>query len=179
GSVRNTKSVGPSCKSNGTALLPIGFAGFSGWFAFSSMPVPSSYNVIENVFVTPACAPAHASFPNSGTLIQRILNAFTFAKPTAITGNVPGNPAREPGFRSVHAGAIFGAPLRNAGTVGILLVSPTPNVMFPFEFQKNPFHTHPAVATGPPNTNSNPPDNGPGTGGVPAPLSSSPRNGLF
>src|SRR6185295_4706615 len=92
GSVRNTRSVGPSCKSNGTALLPIGFAGFNGWLAFSSMPVPSSYRVIENVFVSPDCADTHNSFPNSGTLIQRILNAFTFAKPTAMTGNVPRNP---------------------------------------------------------------------------------------
>src|SRR6185369_17217297 len=179
GSVRNNKSVGPSCRSNGTALLPIGFAGFSGWFAFSSMPVPSSYNVIENVFENPLPSPVQTSFPNSGTLIQRILNAFTFAKPTAITGKSLKSIARAFGLRSAHAGAIFGAPLRNAGTVGMLLVSPTPNVMFPFEFQKNPFHTHPAVPTGPPNTNSNPPDNGPGTGGVPAPLSSSPRNGLF
>src|SRR6185369_12431394 len=145
----------------------------------TTAPVPSSYSVIENVFENPPPSPVQTSFPNSGTLIHRILNAFTFANPTAITGKSLKSSARAFGLRSAHAGAIFGAPLRNAGTVGMLLVSPTPNVMFPFEFQKNPFHTHPAVPTGPPNTNSNPPDNGPGTGGVPAPLSSSPRNGVF
>src|SRR6185436_426252 len=145
----------------------------------STAPVPSSYRVIENVFVSPDCAAAHASFPTSGTLIHRILNAFTFANPTAITGNVPGNAAREFGFKSAHAGAIFGAPRQNAGTVTIPLVSPIPNVMLPFEFQKNPFHTHPAVPTGPPNTNSNPPDNSPVKTGVPKPSSSSPRNGVF
>src|SRR6185295_6212956 len=188
GSVRNTRSVGPSAQSKSAELLPIGLAALKPRELFSSddvaepettAPVPSSYSVIENVFENPPPSPVQTSFPNSGTLIQRILNAFTFAKPTAITGKVLKSISHDEGLRSAHAGAIFGAPLRNAGTVTTLLVSPTPSVMFPFEFQKNPFHTQPAVPTGPPNTNSHPPDNSPVNGGVPAPSLSSPRNGVF
>src|SRR6185503_9742630 len=118
GSNANLKSVGPSCRSNGTALLPIGFAGFNGWFAFSSIPVPSSYNVIENVFENPPPLPVHTSDPNSGTLIHRILNAFTFANPNACTGNVLRSIRHELGFRSAQAGDIFGNPARNASIFG-------------------------------------------------------------
>ena len=83
------------------------------------MPVPSSYNVIENVFVrVPNCAATHASFPNSGTLIHRILNAFTFAKPTASTGNVLRFTAREFGIQDpptpARSSALrFGMPARS------------------------------------------------------------------
>src|SRR5262245_48414781 len=138
------------------------------------MPVPSSNSVTENVLLDPQPSP-----PNSGTLIHRTLNAFTFPNPSACTGKFLGLTALAFGFKSVHAGAILGGPALKSSTDATLLVSPTPNVMFPFEFKKNPFHTHPAVPTGPPNTNSNPPDNGPTNAGVPNPLSSSPRNGVF
>src|SRR5213083_1158426 len=150
----NRRSVGPSCRSKGTELLPIGLAGFNGWFAFSSIPVPSSYSVTENVldaFVV------HNSAPNCGTLIHRILNAFTFAKPSAWTGNVHRFAPREAGLMSVHAGAILFSPARNSGTVGVLSVSPVPNVRLPLEFSQKPFHTQLAVPTGPPNANSKPP----------------------
>src|SRR5438128_697269 len=175
GSRVKRKSVGPSCRSNGTALLPIGLAGFNGCEAFSSMPVPSSYSVTANVLLALV---VQLSEPNSGTLIQRTLNALMLAKPSACTGKVARFTARELGSRSAHAGAIFGKPKRNSGTVGVLSVSPAPNVMLPFEFQKNPFHTHPAVPTGPPNRNSKPPLSAPANTGVPAPSSSSPRNGV-
>src|ERR1043165_2901260 len=179
GSLVNLRSVGPSCRSNATALLPIGFAGFNGWLAFSSIPVPASKIVVENVFDSPPPSPVHTSLPNSGTLIHLTLNALMFANPSACTGNVLRSNVLEAGFKSAHAAAIFGNPALNSGTVGVLSVSPAPNVMFPFEFRKKPFHTHPAVPTGPPNTNSNPPENAPTNPGVPAPLSSSPRNGVF
>ena len=138
-----------------------------------------------------AFAATHDSAPNSGTLMYRTSKSLILANPSASTGNVPGPnppPARVLGFRSNHAGAILGTPLRNAGSEEVLLTSPAPNEMFPFEFQKNPFHTHAAVPTGPPNVNSNPPFNAVpaceefgtcGIAGVPAPLSSSPRNGGF
>jgi hypothetical protein len=101
------------------------------------------------VFDTPICSklpaaltdPTQNSDPNSGTLIQRTLNAFTLANPSAITGNVPQFTDRDNGFKSAHAGAIFGNPNLNAGTLGLLFLSPPPNVRLPFEFQKNPFHT--------------------------------------
>src|SRR5690242_3358454 len=165
GSRVNRRSVGPSCRSNGTALLPIGLAGLSGCEAFSSMPVPSSYNVTAKVFDSPepmkvplgSADPVQPSEPNSGTLIHRTLKALMLAKPSANTGKLRSVAARAAGFRSAHAGAIFGSPKRNSGTVGVLSVSPAPNVMLPFEFQKNPFHTQPAVPTGPPNRNSKPP----------------------
>src|SRR6266571_2052505 len=157
----NRRSVGPSNWSNAAELLPIGLAGFSGWFSFSSKPVPSSYSVIENVLVAPPTRPpppTQHSKPNSGTLIQRTLNSLLLANPSAITGKVlnagapagfvkvPGNwqlapKARLPGFRSAQAAAIFGRPRRNAGIDGNGLVSPRPNVMFPFEFQKIEFQT--------------------------------------
>src|SRR5436190_22476652 len=144
------------------------------------MPVPSSNHVTEKVFDAPARpAPVHPSLPNSGTLIHLTLNALMFANPNACTGNVPQLTAREFGFKSVHAGAIRGGPVRKFGTVGVLEVSPTPNVTLPFELMNSPFHTQPDVPTGPPNTNSNPPDSGPTNAGLPAPLSSSPRNGVF
>src|SRR4030095_13298110 len=123
--------------------------------------------------------PTQSSEPNSGTLIHLTLNAFTFAKPNACTGNVQRLISRELGFKSVQAGAILGGPVLKSGIFALLLVSPSPNVMFPFEFRKNPFHTQPAVPTGPPKTNSNPPESGPANGGVPNPLSSSPLNGGF
>src|SRR5881392_1075913 len=144
------------------------------------MPVPSSNNVTENVFDAPARFPAaaevHASSPNCGTLIHLTLNALMFANPNACTGKVPQFTARADGFKSVQAGAIRGVPDLNSGTVGLLAVSPIPNVTLPFELRNRPFHTQ--LATGPPNTNSNPPDSGPDTEGLPAPLSSSPRNGV-
>src|SRR6266567_8964916 len=153
------------------------------------MPVPSSNSATENVLDAPARPdPVHASAPNCGTLIQLTLNALMFANPNACTGNVPQFAARAFGFKSVHAGAIRGGPVRKSGTVGVLDTSPIPNVMFPFEFRKNPFHTQPAAPTGPPNTNSKPPLSGPVNTGLPAttpggigdPLSSSsPRNGVF
>src|SRR5438128_1320600 len=186
GSRVKRKSVGPSCRSNGTALLPIGLAGFNGCEAFSSMPVPSSYSVTANVFDSPDASnvpaalavPVQVSEPNSGTLIQRTLNALMLAKPSASTGKARSVAARAAGFRSAHAGAILGKPTRNSGTVGVLSVSPAPNVMLPFEFQKNPFHTQPAVPAGPANRNLKPPLSAPASTGVPAPSSSSPRNGV-
>src|SRR6478736_1060224 len=114
------------------------------------MPVPSSNSVTENVLDAPAkltaplkpgAPPVQASFPNSGTLIHLTLNALMFANPKACTGNVPQLTARAFGFKSVHAGAIFGNPVRNSGTVAVLSVSPAPNVTFPFELMNNPFHT--------------------------------------
>src|SRR5262249_17875403 len=145
-------------------------AGLKGWFAFSSIPVPSSYRSIENVLLDP-----QHSNPNSGTLIHLIRKSLTAANPSACTGNVfRAPPVPEPGFRSVHAAAIFGRPDLNAGTFAMFEMSPPPNVMFPFEFRKNPFHTPcPAVpglvTQSPPkpantspvgfaNRNSNPPD---------------------
>src|SRR5262249_4239443 len=164
----NRRPLRPSRRSNGTELLPIGLP-LSAWSSFSSKPVPSSYNVIENVLVAPATAPdtgvlkpTQHSNPNSGTLIQRTLNALTLANPIAITGNVlnagppsglPNTPVgvvgptqdepttRLDGLRSAQAAAIFGGPIRNSGTLGNGLVSPKPNVMLPFEFQKIEFHT--------------------------------------
>src|SRR5262245_12388588 len=180
GSVTNLRSVGPSRRSNGTALFPIGFTGFSGWFAFSSIPVPSSNRFIENVFPPiPNPLVAQRSESNSGTSIQRILKSLTPANPRACTGNVNKLTLRDDGLRSTQAGAILGGPVLNSGTVGVLSVSPAPNVMLPFEFRKNPFHTQAAVPTGPPKRNSNPPLSGPASGGVPAPSSSSPENGEF
>src|SRR5882724_7788076 len=185
GSRVNRESVGPSCRSNaGSTLSPVGSSGSRILFEFSSMPVPSSNSVTENVLDAPAkltaplklgAPPVQASFPNSGTLIHLTLNALMFANPKACTGNVPQLTARADGFKSVHAGAIRGGPTRKSGTFAEFAVEPTPNVTFPLELMNNPFHTQ--LATGPPNTNSNPPDSGPGTGGLPAPLSSSPRNG--
>src|SRR5262249_26050509 len=155
----------------------IGLAGLNGWFAFSSIPVPSSNSVTENVFEVPdsnmvpfgSAEPVQPSSANLGTLIHLTLNAFMFANPKAKTGKSRLKDARASGFRSAHAGAIFGSPALNLGTVGVLSVSPPPNVMLPFEFQKNPFHTHFALPTGPPNTNSNPPLRGPSSGGLPPP----------
>ncbi len=184
GSLLNLNAVGPSNRSNATALFPIGFAGFSGWFAFSSSPVPSSNRSIENVLMDP-----QHSNPNSGTLIFLILKSLTPANPSACTGNVLRNPpARDPGFRSHQAAAILGRPDRNAGTLAILAVSPPPNVIEPFEFSHIPFQTPlPAPQAAPTwntspsglaNKNSNPPDRGPTSGpGLPAPSSSSPLNG--
>src|SRR5262249_33793535 len=117
---------------------------------------------------------------------QRTLNAFTFAKPNAWTGNVHRlvvapfgefKPNRESVFKSVHAGAIRRGPALSSGTVGEKSVSPIPNVMFPFEFKKNPFHTQ--VPNGPPNTNSNPPNRAAPRpiAGLPRPSESSPRFG--
>src|SRR5512143_1922537 len=221
GSRVNLKSVGPSCRLNkacpSSRLLPIAADGLNDSVVFSSAPVPSSNNVTENVFDAPAipvniwspiCVPTHPSDPNSGTLIHLTLNAFTLANPNACTGNEHRLTARALGFKSVHAGAILGSPCRNCNTSAVLSVSPAPNVMFPFEFRKNPFHTQvresPLVTTGGqfwemlalngPNTNSNPPLSGPRTAGVPpantTPSShlasgtttvseSSPRNGVF
>src|SRR5882724_11418944 len=140
------------------------------------MPVPSSNSVTENVLDAPARPnPVQTSAPNSGTLIHLTLNALMLANPNACTGNVPQLTPRADGFKSAHAGAIRGGPVRKSGTLGTLAVLPIPNVTFPFELMNSPFHTQ--LTTGPPNTNSNPPDSAPGTGGVPAPLSSSPRNG--
>src|SRR5215471_3229864 len=167
GSLLNRSAVDPSNRSNATALFPIGFAGFNGWFAFSSTPVPSSNRSIENVLLE-----LHASNPNSGTLIHLIRKSLIAANPSACTGNVFKNPfAREPGFRSAHAAAIFGRPALNNGTFAIFAVSPPPNVIFPFEFSQNPFHTPFPVAHAAPtwntspsgfaNRNSKPPDNGP------------------
>src|SRR5262249_6482504 len=127
----------------------------------------------------PPPSPVQASLPNSGTLIHRTFNALIFAKPNACIGNVLRSRSQELGFRSVHAGAIFGSPALKSGTFALLLASPFPNVTFPFEFRKNPFPTHTPVPIGPPNRNSNPPDNAPASTGFPAPLSSSPRNGAF
>src|SRR5581483_8658135 len=165
GSRVKRRSVGPSCRSNGTALLPIGLAGFNGWLAFSSTPVPSSYSVTEKVFASPEpmnvpfgnAEPVQPSEPNSGTLIQRTLKALMLAKPKARTGKSRKVVARAAGLRSAQAGAIRGSPKRNSGTVGVLSVSPAPNVMLPLEFQKKPFQTQPAVPTGPPKRNSKPP----------------------
>src|SRR5262249_19004928 len=155
GSVTNLRSVGPSKRSNGTVLFPIGFAGLSGWFAFSSIPVPSSNRLIENVFPPkPNAFVEQPSEPNSGTLIHLILKSLTLANPSACTGKLIGFTALADGLRSVHAGAIRGGPILNSGTVGVLLVSPAPNVMLPFEFKQNPFHVQPAVPTGPPKVNS-------------------------
>src|SRR5882724_5465511 len=144
------------------------------------MPVPSSNNVTENVLDAPARpAPVHVSAPNSGTLIHLTLNALMFANPNACTGNVPQLTPRADGFKSVHAGAIRGGPVRKSGTVGVLAVEPIPNVTLPFELMNNPFHTQ--LTTGPPNTNSNPPLSGlprPSVG-VPPPSESSPRFGVF
>jgi hypothetical protein len=188
GSRVNRRSVGPSAQSNADELLPIGFVERNACELFSSdavaavvtVPVPSSNSVTENVLDAPANpAAVQASSPDSGTLIHLTLNAFTLANPNACTGNVPQFTALADGFKSVHAGAILAGPDLNVGTVGLLDVEPTPNVMFPFEFQKNPFHVHAAVPTGPPNTNSNPPDNTPVNGGLPAPSLSSPRFGGF
>src|SRR3989442_9101177 len=139
------------------------------------MPVPSSNNVTEKVFENPPPFPVHSSLPNCGTLIQRTLNALMFANPNACTGKSLKSRSHAEVLRSVHAGAIRGGPVLKAGTVGVLDTSPIPNVMFPFEFRKNAFHTQPAAPTGPPNTNSNPPDSAPTNAGLPAPLSSSPR----
>src|SRR5882724_2621485 len=153
------------------------------------MPVPSSNNVTENVLDAPARpAPVHVSAPNSGTLIHLTLNALMFAHPNACTGTVTQLTPRADGFKSVHAGAIRGGPVRKSGTVGVLAVEPIPNVTLPFELMNSPFHTQPAAPTGPPNTNSKPPLSGPVNtglpaatpGGIGAPLSlSSPRNGVF
>src|SRR6185369_3022525 len=174
GSRLNLKSVGPSCRSKaGSTLSPVGSAGSRSLLEFSSIPVPSSNNVIEKVLLTRATGnpnksnPPHASRPSSGTLIHRILKLFTPEKPMAWSGKAVGLIARALGFKSAHAGAILGGPVLSSGTVGEKSVSPAPNVMFPFEFRKNPFHTHPAVPTGPPNTNSNPPESDPVNGGVP------------
>src|ERR1700754_5225919 len=111
------------------------------------------------------------------------------AKPRACTGKSRRSISRADGFRSVQAGAILGNPARKSGTLALLLLSPPQKVILPLEFQKNPFHTQPAVPTGPPNRNSKPPLSAVpaavecGTArigdGVPAPLSSSPRNGVF
>src|SRR5215471_14431386 len=191
GSLLNLSAVDPSNRSNATALFPIGFAGFNGWFAFSSTPVPSSNRSIENVF-----RESQFSFPNSGTLIHLIRKSLIAANPSACTGNVFVKPvgATPPplvllaGLKSVHAAAIRGKPDLNNGTLGRAVVSPAPNVMFPFEFRKIPFHTPLPVPQAAPtwntspsglaNRNSNPPDLGPVSGaGLPAPSSSSPRNG--
>src|SRR5262249_13051526 len=157
GSRVNLRSVGPSSRSNATALLPIGFAGLSGWFAFSSMPVPSSNSVTENVFVTPPPVATQPSLPNSGTLIHRTLKELTLVNPSARTGKSTGAPAPPAGSKPARAGAFRGAPPLSPGTVGLLSSSPTPNVMLPSKFKKNPSPTHPAVPTGPPNTNPKPP----------------------
>src|SRR5262249_7446992 len=181
GSRVHRRSVGPSSKSKGTALLPMGLAGFSGWFAFSSSPTPSSKRVMAKVFPLVATGnpkrsvPPQSSNPNSGTLIHRILKVFTPVNPITCNGKDRSLTDLAAVFRSAHAGAIRGAPALSSGTVGVLSLSPTPKVILPFEFKKNPFQTQPAVPTGPPNTNSNPPLRGPKTGGGPAPSSSSPR----
>src|SRR5262249_21888059 len=139
---------------------------------------------IENVLLDP-----QHSNPNSGTLIHLILKSLIPANPNACTGNVFRNPfARDPGFRSAHAAAIFGLNDRNAGTLAMLAVSPPPNVILPFEFSQNPFHTPLPVPHAAPtwntspsglaNKNWNPPDSGPTSGaGLPPPSSSSPVNG--
>src|SRR5215470_14143233 len=163
-------------------LLPTVAVGLNVSDEFSSCPVPSSNNVTEKVFDAPANpAAVQSSAPNCGTLIQRTLNAFTFAKPNAWTGKVPQLRSRADGFRSVHAGAIRGGPCLKSGTLGSPDTSPEPNVMLPFELRNNPFHTQFALPTGPPNTNSNPPLCAPprGRDGVPLPSESSPRFGTF
>src|SRR6185436_7386649 len=151
------------------------------------MLVPSSYSVTEKVLEKPPPAPVQTSCSNSGTLIHRTLNALMLAKPSACTGKSRRSKSHAVGFKSTHAGAILGAPVRKAGTLTTSLGSPAPNVMLPLELRKNPFHTQLVVPTGPPNRNSNPPlrsvlapPDELGTGGIgaglPAPSSSSPRN---
>src|SRR3989440_659346 len=179
GSRVKRRSVGPSCRSKAPdaigahgPLVPIGLAGFNGWHAFSSMPVPSSYSVTEKVLLLlpgETLVPVQPSEPNSGTLIQRTRKALTLAKPSACTGNDVRFTDRADGLRSAQAGAILGRPARNSGTVGVLSASPAPKVMLPFEFKKNPFHTQVAVVpTKPLKRNSKPPAFAPATGG-PAP----------
>src|SRR5688572_12881184 len=144
------------------------------------MPTPSSYKVTPKVLPPrPKLLVEQPSLPNSGTLSQRTRKALTLAKPSACTGKLIGLTARAFGFKSAQAGAIFGKPDRKSTTFGVLLVSPPPNVTLPLEFRDKPFQTQPAVPTGPPKTNSKPPDKGPVNAGDPAPLSSSPRNGVF
>src|SRR5262249_54839641 len=149
--------------------------------------------VIENVFATPAPdgvtnpLASQSSWPNSGTLMLRILKALMFAKPNACTGKLPRVVTRAAGFRSSHAAAILGTPFRNSVSVEVLPTSPRPKLMLPLELQKNPSHTPlpapqaaPTLKTSPsgfPNRNSKPPLNGPATTGFPAPSESSPRLG--
>src|SRR5215510_16370499 len=88
------------------------------------------------------------------------------------------------GFKSVHAGAIFGRPEYHSEFVGVLSVSPPLNVILPFEFRKNAFQTLP-FGPGTPNRNSNPPSSGLARAGLLAPSGdaspslSSPRKGAF
>src|SRR5436853_7295449 len=114
GTTEKRKSVGPSCRSKGTELLPIGLAGSSFWLAFSSMPVPSSYSVTAKVLLAlpgDTVVPVQSSSPKRGTLIQRTLKALTLAKPNACTGNAARLTSRDEGFKSAHAGAIPGGPV--------------------------------------------------------------------
>src|SRR5258706_868706 len=98
------------------------------------MPVPSSNSVTENVLDAPAKpSPVQPSAPNSGTLIHLTLNALMFANPNACTGNVPQLGPRDDGFKSVHAGAISGGPVRKSGTDCGFEASPNPNVTLPLE----------------------------------------------
>src|SRR5437867_2851861 len=79
---------------------------------------------------------------NPSAITGKVLNAGAPAGFVKVPGNWQLAPkARLPGFRSAQAAAIFGRPRRNAGIDGNGLVSPRPNVMFPFEFQKIEFQT--------------------------------------
>src|SRR5262249_43227258 len=98
------------------------------------------------------------SNPNCGTLIQRILKWLTPAKPSACTGKVfRKRAAREPGSRSVQAPAIRGTPFKNVSIVGMLVISPAPNEMLPFEFRKKLVCGEVQTPRFAPKTNSKPP----------------------
>ena len=65
-----------------------------------------------------------------------------------------------------------------SATVGVLSVSPAPNVMLPFELRKNAFHgvvQTPEIA---PKLSSKPPFSAPAIAGAPAPSESSPWKGV-
>ena len=156
GSLTNRRSVGPSCKSKpGPRCRPSGLPGRAP--CWSSRLCPSRRHTTSRR----TCSTIRAAF--KACELRHVdpshLEGVDVGKAQRLHRERVEDPSssREAGLRSVHAGAILGGPLLKSGTVACCSVSPTPNVMLPLEFRKNPFHTQPAVPTGPPNTNSNPP----------------------